>query len=76
MLSSQGSKEAHYLARACTLTILGRTDGARKKSVVQSLHESQLTEKEQPIVTLGEADLSDAHLSDHHLIGAYLAWPT
>ncbi len=75
--------EARTLARARTLTILGRIDGTRKRSVVQFLYESQLIQKDQPIVSLSGADLSgaglsgailsDANLSDAGLSGADLS---
>src|SRR5829696_309696 len=62
LLTSQEDEEVRTLARARTLTILGRVDGARKRSVVQFLYESQLIEKDQPIVRLSGADLSGADL--------------
>jgi uncharacterized protein YjbI with pentapeptide repeats len=55
--------EVRTLARARTLTILGRVDGARKRSVVQFLNESQLFEKDQAIVDLRGADLRGADLT-------------
>src|SRR5215218_7137713 len=63
LLTSQEDEEVRTLARARTLTILGRVDGARKRSVVQFLYESQLIEKDKPIVRLSGADLTDADLS-------------
>src|SRR5215218_3481657 len=62
LLTSQEDEEVRTLARARTLTILGRVDGARKRSVVQFLYESQLIEKDQPIVSLSGADLRVADL--------------
>src|SRR5215216_4649504 len=63
LLSSEEDEEVRTLARARTLTILGRVDGARKSSVVQFLYESQLIDKDKPIVRLSGADLTDADLS-------------
>jgi len=63
LLTSQEDEEVRTLARARTLTILGRVDGARKRSVVQFLYESQLIDKDKPIVRLSGADLTDADLS-------------
>src|SRR5215216_2585173 len=63
LLSSEEDEEVRTLARARTLTILGRVDGARKRSVVQFLYESQLIDKDKPIVRLSGADLTDADLS-------------
>ena len=65
--------EARTLARAHTLTILGRIDGTRKRSVVQFLYESQLIQKGQPIVSLSDADLSGAILSGAILSDASLS---
>src|SRR5215203_3931137 len=64
LITSQEDEEVRTLARARTLTILGRVDGARKRSVVQFLYESQLIEKDQPIVSLSDAFLGGADLSD------------
>src|SRR5215218_5434421 len=73
LLTSQEDEEVRTLARARTLTILGRVDGARKRSVVQFLYESQLIEKDKPIVSLSDAVLFDADLSDARLRGADLS---
>ncbi len=72
LLTSQEDEEVRTLARARTLTILGRVDGARKRSVVQFLYESQLIQKDKPIVSLSGADLTDADLSGADLRGADL----
>src|SRR5215210_2601251 len=72
LLSSQEDEEVRTLARARTLTILGRVDGARKRSVVQFLYESQLIEKDKPRVSLSGGDRTDADLSGADLRGADL----
>ena len=72
LLTSQEDEEVRTLARARTLTILGQLDGARKRSVVQFLYESQLIQKDKPIVSLSGADLTDADLSGADLRGADL----
>jgi Pentapeptide repeats (8 copies) len=74
------------VARARTLTVLGRLDGGRKRSVLQFLYESGLIYKEQTllsesdlikrrlnIVSLQQADLSGAHLNRIQLEGADLS---
>ena len=70
--SEEGS-EARTLARARTLTVLGRLDPIRKRSAIQFLYESSLIDKADPIVDLSNADLRsvDLHLKD--LSGADLS---
>jgi pentapeptide repeat protein len=60
--SWEGS-EARRLARARTLTVLGRLSPDRKGSVVRFLYESALIQEGNPIVDLATADLSNADLS-------------
>jgi uncharacterized protein YjbI with pentapeptide repeats len=60
--NSGGDSEVRTLARARTLTALGRLGPDRKRSVVQFLYESSLIRKGNPIVNLDNADLSDANL--------------
>ncbi len=72
LLSSQEGEETSTLARARTLTLLRRVDGDRKGSVVQFLYESQLIEKDKPIVSLSGADLTDANLNGTDLTDANL----
>ena len=55
------------LARAKTLTMLERLDGQRKRIVLQFLYESQLSQKEEPIINLAGANLSDANLKEAFL---------
>jgi uncharacterized protein YjbI with pentapeptide repeats len=65
--------EVRKIARARTLTILPRLDAKRKRSVLQFLHESGLIfTKDNPIVDLSGADLSNANLVKADLSGAYL----
>jgi hypothetical protein len=74
------------VARARTLTVLGRLNGGRKRSVLQFLYESGLIYKEKTllnesdlierrhnIVSLGGADLRGADLSGANLSGADLS---
>jgi uncharacterized protein YjbI with pentapeptide repeats len=80
LLSSQLGDDVRTLARARTLTILGQVDGARKRSVVLFLYESQLIlwyepeliQKDLPIVVLSGSDLSEANLSEAQLSNASL----
>ena len=79
LLSSQLGEDVRTLARARTLTILGQVDGARKRSVVLFLYESQLILwhepqliQDPPIVVLSGAELSDANLNEAHLSNASL----
>jgi hypothetical protein len=58
------------VARARTLTVLGRLDGIRKRSLLQFLYESNLVVKGRPILGLTGADLSGADLSDADLTEA------
>ena len=69
---AQPGDNLSLVARARTVTVLGRLDGFRKGSVLQFLHESGLIEKEQPVIDLGGAPLSGASLSEIHLSGANL----
>ena len=55
------------VARARTLTVLPRLDGARKAQVVQFLYEAGLIAKGHPILVLRGANLSDANLSHANL---------
>jgi uncharacterized protein YjbI with pentapeptide repeats len=83
--SAQPGDSLCTVARARTLTVLGRLDGGRKGSVMQFLYESGLIYKERTllkasdlierghnIVSLHQADLSDADLREANLIGADL----
>jgi len=55
--------EVRTIARVRTLTVLRRIDGERKASVLRFLYESDLINKDKPIIHLEDADLSKADLS-------------
>jgi uncharacterized protein YjbI with pentapeptide repeats len=72
---SEEDSEVRTLARARTLTVLGRLDSSRKAAVIQFLDEAQLiqrVERREPIIGLGGADLGGAGLSGANLSGAHL----
>src|SRR5215213_5458955 len=61
------------VARAQTLTVLGRLeDEARKSSVLQFLHEAGLIDRTYPVVNLRGAYLQGADLQEANLYGANL----
>jgi hypothetical protein len=65
---SQEGDEVRTLARARTLTVLSRLDGARRGSVVvQFLYESGLITKGHAVVALRGANLSGAYLGMSYL---------
>jgi uncharacterized protein YjbI with pentapeptide repeats len=71
----EDSKEARTLARARTLTVLGRLDARRKSQVLQFLDEAELigsVDGKTPIIELRGAHLSDANLNYANLRGAYV----
>ncbi len=85
--ASEEGSEARTLARARTLTVLGRLDPKRKRSAVQFLYESSLIDDADPVVDLSnadlrsvdlrlkdlsETDLSEVDLSEAHLSNAHL----
>lgn len=70
--SSQPEDEVRTRQRARTLTILGRLDPDRKRSVLQFVYELGLISKEQPTLRLADADLSNANLARLNLIDANL----
>ena len=61
--NSEEGSEPRTLARARTLTVLGRLDSSRKGRLLQFLYEAKLINKRNPIVELTGADASDADLS-------------
>ena len=72
---SGADSEVSTLARARTLTMLGRLDPSRKKAVMQFLVEAELVQKVDdrgPIIRLSGANLSDADLRDADLLLADL----
>src|SRR5215218_2101050 len=73
--ASEKRSEVRTLARARTLTMLGRLDPSRKADVIQFLVEADLVQRadgRDPIIGLSGADLSGADLSDANLSGANL----
>jgi uncharacterized protein YjbI with pentapeptide repeats len=73
--NSEEDSEERTLARARTLTVLGRLDPSRKTAVMQFLEEARLVREvdgREPVIALTGADLSGAHLRWANLTGAYL----
>ena len=75
--SSEEGDELRTLARARTLPVLERLDGARKGRVLQFLSESDLISKGDPVVDLDKANLTEvswerASLKDTDLSGAVM----
>jgi uncharacterized protein YjbI with pentapeptide repeats len=73
--NSEEDSEVRTLARARTLTVLGRLDPKHKKAVVQFLVDAKLVQsvdERPPIVGLSGANLSGANLSGAPLSGAEL----
>jgi hypothetical protein len=79
--ATEDSKEARTLARARTLTVLGRLDASRKTQVMRFLAEAGLVntgldrsvDDEEPVISLQDADLRGADLSSAILGGANLS---
>src|SRR3712207_1687831 len=74
--ASDEDSEVRTLARARTLTVLGRLDPGRKTAVMQFLVEAELVQRVEetaPIINLTDADLSGADLTDADLNGAALS---
>src|SRR5215204_5285193 len=65
--------EVRTLARARTLTVLPRLDGAEKANVVQFLYESDLITKDTFLVDLHQSDLRKAGLSGANLRNSILS---
>jgi uncharacterized protein YjbI with pentapeptide repeats len=87
-LRTTEESEVRSVARSRTLTTLRTLDGIRKGLLLRFLYESKLLDRENPIISLEEADLSEAylfgdilsradlsgaHLWGAHLTGAYLS---
>jgi uncharacterized protein YjbI with pentapeptide repeats len=74
--ASEEDSEVRTLARARTLTVLRRLDPGRKATVIQFLAEAELVQRVKgsgPIISLVDADVSDANLSDADLSDADLS---
>jgi uncharacterized protein YjbI with pentapeptide repeats len=74
--SDKGS-EVRTLARARTLTVLGRLDPSRKIALMQFLVEADLVQRvdgRDPIISLRGADLSNANLQFAIMPGALLSY--
>jgi uncharacterized protein YjbI with pentapeptide repeats len=61
------------LARAQTLTVVGRVDARRKGNVVRFLHGARLISGDSMVVDVGDADLRDTSLHRADLAGAVLS---
>jgi len=73
LLDSEENSEVRTLARAKTLTVLGRLDPNRKRSAVQFLYESSVIDKAHPVVDLSNADLRSVDLRLKDLTDADLS---
>jgi len=72
LLNSQESDEVRLLARARTLALLPTLDPTRKKLLLQFLYQSDLIQKDRPVVNLVGANLKEADLRDANLVEANL----
>jgi uncharacterized protein YjbI with pentapeptide repeats len=66
---SAKDSEVRSLARARTLTVLGRLDSGRKEKLLQFLYEAELIQKANPVIDLTGADLQGIDLSNDRLSG-------
>jgi uncharacterized protein YjbI with pentapeptide repeats len=64
--AEEGSK-VHTLARARTLTVLGRLGPDRKRTVIEFLYEASLINGDNPAIPLNNANLSGIDLSSRYL---------
>jgi uncharacterized protein YjbI with pentapeptide repeats len=74
--NSEEDSEERTLARARTITVLGRLDTSRKTAVMQFLEEARLVREvdgREPVIALTGANLSGANLSGADLNGAKLS---
>jgi hypothetical protein len=60
--SADEDSEVRSLARARTLTVLGRLDSGRKEKLLQFLYEAELIQKANPVIDLDGADLQGIDL--------------
>jgi uncharacterized protein YjbI with pentapeptide repeats len=65
-------KEVRNVARIRTLTVLEGLDGLRKGLLLRFLQEAELIDKQQPMIDLSRANLSDTVLTVAELTGANL----
>src|SRR5215208_5078206 len=75
--TSEKGSEVRTLARARTLTVLGRLDPSRKTALMQFLVEADLVQRvdgREPIISLSGANLSDVFLNGANLSGANLSF--
>jgi Pentapeptide repeats (8 copies) len=71
-LKSKPKAEVQKVAWLRTLTVLPRLDGARKRRVLHLLYNVGLIDRNNPIIDLSQADLSEADLSRLNLQRAKL----
>jgi uncharacterized protein YjbI with pentapeptide repeats len=71
-LTSTTREDVRRLASAQTLTVLAALDRSRKKMVLQFLYGAGLINRDQPIVLLRHANLSDTDLTGLAFIDAFL----
>ena len=75
--ASEKGSEVRTLARARTLTVLGRLDRSHKTALMQFLVEAELVQRvdgRDPIISLRGANLSDVFLNGANLSGADLVF--
>jgi len=73
LLNPNEDSEVGTLARARTLTVLGRLGPDRKRTVIEFLYDADLIKGGNPVINLNGADLSGADLYDATLAGANLS---
>jgi uncharacterized protein YjbI with pentapeptide repeats len=65
--SAEAGSEVRTLARARTLTVLGRLGPDRKRTVIEFLYEASLINGDNPAIPLNNANLSGIDLSSRYL---------
>ncbi len=68
----QSNSEAQVIARARTLSALGELDENRKGLLLKFLNEANLITQDKRVISLVDANLRGANLSEAYLIGANL----